>query len=672
MVNISPWLLWGILLICCAPLLFPIDLASYSETSDIQILIQQEVSPTTLQEKILHSLQGEVHHALMEWSAITIALLCLFMAFSRFKINQDIVAPLIGLALAFSGVLDALHVLSATRIIESAAGNQEIMPFTWAVARIFNALVLLLGGVYILYFKQLKITLDMKFSLIAVLAVIGIIYGMYLWISTGVNVPKTQFSDSVINRPYDIFPLIAFCLCLPLFYRIYQSNKNYMIGFLLLGLVANIFSGAYMVFGSKELYDHYFNAAHLLKVLGYLLPFIGYFIDYRTIFLIQETQKLELKKLNFSLSDKQKQLRTINDVLPVGLLQVNSQGVIVSANNYANEIFGYSSGGLLEQSIESLVPTHIEKQHVSLRENFQKKFETRRMAKDADNLVGKRKDGSFIPLEIGLASIVIDNEKQTLVSLIDIAERKQLVQSLQNKNEQMDLVITRLRRSNEQLERFAYVCSHDLQEPIRMVESFSLLLQERLDSKLLDKNEKYLKFVIDGASRAREMVSDILFFCRLEQTVDNKSLVSLSEICQQVKETIGDSLREKKASFKWDEPLPSFTAVRSQLFQLFLNLVSNGIKFNRSLKPEVFVSASKKNGFWEIRVRDNGVGIKPDYHKKIFNIFERLHSKSEFPGTGIGLANCMKIIEQHDAELQVESKEGEGAVFIIKWPDKKI
>lgn len=358
----------------------------------------------------------------------------------------------------------------------------------------------------------------------------------------------------------------------------------------------------------------------------------------------------------------------INDLLPVGILLVDAAGLIVTANQLAHKLFEYAAGELVGISVDTLVPAHVRHHHKALRDNYQQAPKPRKMAAEVDFLKGFTRTGREIPLEIGLAPVALNEGSHVLVTLLDISERKKLVDDLKDRNEKMNEAIVRLTQSNEQLERFAYICSHDLQEPVRMVQSFSQLLARRLDGQLDEKSLSYLHFVTDGAERARNMIADILQYCRLDQPTQSHGAVPLDVVCDEVLKTLLPGLADKPGRVLWETPLPVLLAVHSQLFQLLLNLVINGLKFNRSAMPEVRISARQVDDNWHIAVADNGIGIQPQYQRKIFQIFERLHTKSEFPGTGIGLATCLKIAKSHGAEITVDSVEGEGSVFTLVWP----
>lgn len=238
---------------------------------------------------------------------------------------------------------------------------------------------------------------------------------------------------------------------------------------------------------------------------------------------------------------------------------------------------------------------------------------------------------------------------------------------LQKLNRELDKSVTALSKSNEQLSRFAYVCSHDLQEPLRMIKSFGYLLSEHARNSLDEEGRKYVDFMTEGAENARVLVGDILKFCRLDQDALPAQIIPLEDTIKKTRETLAHTLKEKNGQLLWGS-LPHLYATPAQLYQLFLNLIQNGFKFNHSQKPRVQISAVEKPTTWQISVQDNGIGIDPAYHQKIFEIFERLNDKQQYPGTGIGLAICVKIIERHGGQLSIDSTLQNGSQFTVHWP----
>ncbi|HSB67324.1 MAG TPA: ATP-binding protein, partial [Anaerolineales bacterium] len=227
-----------------------------------------------------------------------------------------------------------------------------------------------------------------------------------------------------------------------------------------------------------------------------------------------------------------------------------------------------------------------------------------------------------------------------------------------------------LERSNKELQQFAYVASHDLQEPLRMVGSFLQLLERRYSPQLDSNAKDFIHFAVDGAVRMQSLINDLLEYSRVGTRGKPFEHISLNEVVAQAKNNLNVAIKENKAEIKCGR-LPNIYGDGTQLTQVFQNLIGNAIKFHGDKLPEITISSMRNNGDYEIIVKDNGIGIDPQYKEKIFLIFQRLHSREEYPGTGIGLAICKRIIERHGGSIWVESQVGEGATFHLAIPAKK-
>lgn len=227
-----------------------------------------------------------------------------------------------------------------------------------------------------------------------------------------------------------------------------------------------------------------------------------------------------------------------------------------------------------------------------------------------------------------------------------------------------------LRRSNEELQRFAYVASHDLQEPLRIVASFTQLLAQRYKGRLDRDADELIDYAVDGANRMRALIEDLLAYSRVGGQELHRSRVPLDDVLERVRATLDPTIRETGASVTHDA-LPVVSADPMQIEQLLQNLVANAIKFRRPDTPtRVHVSARRgDDGAWEIGVEDNGIGIRPEHQDRIFVIFQRLHSREEYAGTGIGLAICHRIVERHGGRIWVESSPGAGSTFRFTLPE---
>jgi light-regulated signal transduction histidine kinase (bacteriophytochrome) len=242
----------------------------------------------------------------------------------------------------------------------------------------------------------------------------------------------------------------------------------------------------------------------------------------------------------------------------------------------------------------------------------------------------------------------------------DITERKRAEDKLRG-------VLAELERSNKDLEQFASIASHDLQEPLRMVASYTQLLAERYEGQLDEKAKKYIAYVVDGAIRLQRLVNDLLAYSRVGTRGNPIETTDAHALLGEAIRNLATTIEESKAIVT-NEDLPMVRADAPQLGQVFQNLLANAIKFRGEDFPRVHVSARDEGREWVFSVRDNGIGIDRQYAERIFVIFQRLHTRQEYPGTGIGLAVCKRIVERHGGKIWFESEPGKGSTFFFTVP----
>lgn len=265
-------------------------------------------------------------------------------------------------------------------------------------------------------------------------------------------------------------------------------------------------------------------------------------------------------------------------------------------------------------------------------------------------------------LEIQVAARTAELNDANVHLSVELDERRRAEQRLSKYTED-------LARSNQELEQFAYVTSHDLQEPLRMVASFTQLLARRYEGRLDQDADEFIGFAVEGATRMQNLLNDLLAYSRVGTRGKPFVPTDCSGVFKQARDNLAKAIEESGALI-FTDPLPLVQGDEVQLIQLFQNLVANAIKFRGSEMPQVHVSARKKGHDWVFAIRDNGIGIASEHQERIFTIFQRLHARSEFPGTGIGLAICKKIVNRHGGRIWVESQPGKGSTFYFSIPEE--
>ena len=348
----------------------------------------------------------------------------------------------------------------------------------------------------------------------------------------------------------------------------------------------------------------------------------------------------------------------VESVQDYAIFLVDPQGHVVTWNEGARRIKGYSTAEIVGQHFSIFyTPEDVARGKPEL--ELKNAAASGRFEDEGWRL---RKDGTRFWTSVVITALRDPHGRLVGFAKIsrDLTERKQAEAALARQADE-------LRRSNAELEQFAYVASHDLQEPLRMVASYAKLLANRYQGRLDADADEFIAYMVDGATRMQQLINSLLTYSRIGSRGQEYAPVSCEAVLDQVLGDLAVSVEESGAGVTRD-PLPTIMADATQLTQLFQNLISNSVRFRGQQPPKIHISAARRTGDWLFSVRDNGIGIEPQYFDRIFVIFQRLHTRAEYPGTGIGLAVCKKIVERHGGRIWVESQAGQGSTFFFTLP----
>lgn len=358
----------------------------------------------------------------------------------------------------------------------------------------------------------------------------------------------------------------------------------------------------------------------------------------------------------------ERKLQVISETVLDAIISADGKGCVVYVNGSAATMFGYSRDELIGMPLTIIMPERYRNLHETGIRRFSATGQTKIIGQTIE-VAGLRKDGTEFPVEISLTNWNSDGNQFFTAVIRDISGRKNAELELQRWTAELE-------RSNSDLQQFAYIASHDLQEPLRMIASYIQALQEDYAGKFDENGEEYMRIIVESSLRMRKMIEDLLEYSRVGYHLDKMEDVDCSKLLVQVCELMNDVTTKNCARITHNH-LPVVTAHGVLLARLFQNLLSNALKFRSEAQPEIHISAADRGSHWEFSFNDNGIGIDMKFKDKVFVVFQRLNQHSRFPGTGIGLALCKKIVENHGGKIWFESEPGKGATFFFTIAKQK-
>jgi PAS domain S-box-containing protein len=365
------------------------------------------------------------------------------------------------------------------------------------------------------------------------------------------------------------------------------------------------------------------------------------------------TDTIKWETVGGILSDNEGYLKTIFNFVQTGLIVINADThTILDANPRAIEMLGVD---------RSIIIGNICHKYICPQQKGKCPITDLGMKVDRSERTMLMPSGKLVPIIKTVIPIMIDDRHYLLESFLDITALKETEDELNRKTEE-------LARSNLELQQFAYIASHDLQEPLRAISGFTELLQKRYQGRLDEKADKYIGFITEGSLRMQQMIQDLLAYSRVETQGREFEKTDSQESLDTALANLRVSIKENHAVITHD-PLPEIIAEGEQITSLFQNLVSNAIKYHKpDVTPTIHIGVQQAGDNWQFSVADNGIGIDEKYGERIFKIFQRLHTRDEYPGTGIGLAVCKRIVDRHGGKIWIKSTLGEGTTFYFTIP----
>ncbi len=532
--KMPPYFIYLVIAVCSAPFILSLFGFSFASTATHFDLHAAAEWPKHKQmDAFFYRLSGAFTHTLLEWTAFCAAIFTVALALSHYVMSKDYTTPVIGAALFLAGCMDAFHTLAAARLIEAVADNRNLIPFTWAICRIFNALILIAGVSLLLVRTQTNNTgAHLKFLSLIFLISAAVAYGIIHYCAVSATLPQTQYPDNLITRPYDVIPLVLFavagCVLFPYFYR---KKPSVFAHALVIAMIPEIVVELHMAFGSSSLFDHHFNIAHFLKIIAYVVPLCGLLVDY--------------------------------------------------------------------------IHTYREKER-------------------------------------------------------EAAERAKAETSLLAYTEE-------LKRSNDELDKFAHIASHDLKAPLRGIDHLATWIGEDLDDK--EALAEHLPMMHQRIGRMEKLLDDLLSYSSIGKTKESREEVDILTLTRQIFEL---SAPPPSYTLKLDGSLQPFLCEVTPLETVLRNLIGNAIKHRETDNGCVTISVKDLGDIAQIVVSDDGPGIAPQFHEKIFEVFQTLEPRDSVEGSGIGLALVKKIVKTQGGTICVDSAEGEGTRFTVHWKILKV
>ena len=680
----NSWLV-AIAAICALPTLLNLAGVSFaSPAPGLDLSEAASFSSDELTDALHRALAGSFTHTILEWAAFFSALFIFILSVAHFRLAREVTTPIIGIALLCAGVVDAFHVLAADRLIYAVADNQEFIPFTWAISRVFNAVILVAGTILVMARglaengKQGSAAASQRFVLGAGFFFVLVAYGVIQLCARSPRLPTTIFPGSMVSRPYDVAPLVLFIIAgIFVFPRFYRQHPNLFSHALLVSVVPQIVTQLHMAFGSTALYDNHFNIAHGLKVVAYGIPLAGLVSDYVRTYRDVEMAHDELESRVVERTEELAHRVALEDLL----VSISADFINLPASDVEDEVakaverIGQFSGAT--RSYACLVDGPIGDSEAPASGS---------LSDEPDLLEGKIvRRGASIKIPMIFENKVIgffgmEAEAQETWQEEDVRLLRIVAQAFAGaiERKRAETVLEEAKNAAESASRakseFLANMSHELRTPLNGILGYAQLLEN--ETTLSEKQKAQVHVIHSSGEHLLSLINEILDLAKIEagRLELEPSDFDLPDLLAQVAGIAGVRAEEKGLRFSHEVLSPLPVGVRGdprKLRQVLLNLLGNAVKFTEEghvvLKVGWHGEAVRRLRF---HVEDTGVGIAPDALSEIFQPFQQLREGGDRPeGTGLGLSISRVLVELMGGTLEVESEPGRGSTF---WFDLEL
>lgn len=361
-------------------------------------------------------------------------------------------------------------------------------------------------------------------------------------------------------------------------------------------------------------------------------------------------------------------LTAVMDTVLDAVIIIDPQGTIQAFNPSATRMFGYSLQEVMGKNVKMLMPEPYHSSHDTYLSDYLKSREPKVIGIGRE-VQGRRKNGEVFPMDLGVNEMLIEKKSMFVGTIRDITERKHLENSLKNSIKKLEEGNQELERINQELNDFAYIASHDLKSPLRGIGNHADFLKEDCQDRLEDEDKKRIDRIVFLARSLEKLIDNLLSFSRIGKQLLSVKEVPMMDLIQEVAQIVKSSFPEETIEIKIHPKFPKIFCDKGLMTEVFLNLLTNGIKYNKKTPKEIEIGYTEEGAFF---VKDNGVGIETHFYKEIFRIFKRLNDEDEkIKGSGVGLTFVKKIIERHKGRIWLESVVGEGTTFYFTLPQER-